>query len=272
MQASVRRALRDAYEKKELEFGSSRIEEIIKRSIQLQVNAVLFTEALPPAPPSRARMLSAWMRRTFTVDVSSVKILEFIRDDILPNDPRRMELEEFLHGEVEKTYNEHEEDMGADNMRELERYVMLEIIDRKWKDHLRDMDHLKEGIWLESYGGKDPKMRYKEIGYKIFKEMRGSLSREVAEMILKVRLVDGADMEEELSSRWGSQVTGRGDLGGFGEQKQKDLDAAEQAGKDHTVETFRRHKAKLKRNDPCWCNSGKKYKSCHMQDDLKKER
>ena len=149
---------------------------------------------------------------------------------------------------------------------------MLEIIDRKWKDHLRDMDHLKEGIWLRSYGGKDPKMAYKEEGYIIFKQMLQAMYDEIAELIFKVRVSTDEDMERDLEARWAITTTGRGDEGGFGEQSQRDREAAERAGQDEKPETFRRVRPKIGRNDKCHCGSGKKYKNCHMRKDRGEQR
>jgi hypothetical protein len=272
VQAAVRAVLRDAFEHNRLTFTLQRYQDLIRRAIWLQVETVLFAETLPPAAPSRARRLTEWMYQTFTVELEPQKILSFIKDEMMPTDPRRDDLEDFLFNACEEAYEKIEEEQGAEAMRTQERFVMLEIIDRKWKDHLRDMDHLKEGIWLESYGGKDPKERYKKEGWRIFVAMLQRMYDEIAELIFKVRIAPTERYAQNMQSRWNISSTGRGDVGGFGEQNERDREAAERAGKDDKVETIRRERPKVGPNEPCWCGSGKKYKKCHMKQDRRKQR
>jgi preprotein translocase subunit SecA len=267
IQAAVWGVLEDALTHNRLQFSVQRYEQIVREAIALQVDRILFSETLAPAAPSRARRLAEWLYHQLTVEVDPREILKFIKDELAGNDPRRDELEDFLFERCKKRYEEIEEEQGAETMRLQERFVMLEVIDRRWKDHLRDMDHLKEGIWLESYGGKDPKMRYKKQGWHIFTEMLQSTYDQIAELVFKVRLRVTEDINRDLAGRFVERSAGRGDVGGLGDQNQRDREAAERAGKTDKVETFRRTRKRVKPNDPCWCGSGKKYKHCHRQQD-----
>jgi preprotein translocase subunit SecA len=172
-------------------------------------------------------------------------------------------VEENLVVKVRKAYEAREKEFGQNPMREIEHFIQLDVIDKKWKDHLRDMDHLKEGIWLRSYAQKDPKLEYKREGYGLFREMMVAMYEEVTDLVLKVLPIRKED-EAELANRWNIQEEGRGDIGGFGEGTKEMAAQSEHGGSEFKpVETIRRDKPKVKPNEPCPCGSGKKYKKCH---------
>jgi preprotein translocase subunit SecA len=136
--------------------------------------------------------------------------------------------------EFKRQYEEKETTLGFDEMRELERIVMLKVIDTKWIELLDAMEDLKEGIGLRGYGGRDPLVEYKIEGYNMFQEMMDASRREIIDMIIKVQLMH--EGEQPLPKR----------------NYQSNLPPAE---------TIKRS-LKVGRNDPCPCGSGKKYKKC----------
>jgi preprotein translocase subunit SecA len=145
----------------------------------------------------------------------------------------------------------------------LERYVLLEIYDQAWKDHMHAIDLLKEAIGLRGYAEQDPKIAYKREGFQMFQEMMDSIQDKVTGIIFKARLLD----ESVLQSRYRIAAAQHADATntGFtpGGQVQKDRDAAMQAQGEQAIATIRREQPKVGRNEPCPCGSGKKFKQCH---------
>ena len=143
-------------------------------------------------------------------------------------------------------------------MTELERYVLLQIYDVAWKDHLLAMDHLKSGIGLRGYAEQDPRVAYKREGAKLFQEMVAGAREKVTDMIFKVRLTAGAEMASvyRISNMVHSQLSAYDEVA-------REMEAApERAGEMQRVKTIIRGVPKVGRNDPCPCGSGKKYKKC----------
>ena len=136
-------------------------------------------------------------------------------------------------------YEEKEREFGTDNMRELERIVMLKVVDQKWMDHIDAMDQLRHGIGLRAYGQRDPVVEYKFEGFEMFEEMIKSIQEEVIRIIMNSRI----DTERPL-------------------QREK---VAEPVAASHGEETVKKPVVKgnkVGRNDLCPCGSGKKYKKC----------
>ena len=126
----------------------------------------------------------------------------------------------------------------AEQLREIERVVLLKVIDGKWMDHINDMDQLRQGIGLQAYGQRDPKVEYKMIGYEMFDEMTKGITADTIRTLFHIRI------EQKVEREQVAKVTGTN----------KD-DTAVQAPK-------RRETKKIYPNDPCPCGSGKKYKQC----------
>jgi preprotein translocase subunit SecA len=137
---------------------------------------------------------------------------------------------------------------------ELEKYVLLQIYDSTWKDHLYSMDHLKSGIGLRGYAEKDPKIEYKREGYRMFQEMLSNIRDRVTDIIFKARL----ESSESMRSVWNISNAMHAEYDRFQEQQE----AAQAPQGERTVKTIKLEKPKVGRNDPCPCGSGKKYKKC----------
>ena len=158
-------------------------------------------------------------------------------------DGNRQAVKDRLIAECMAIYEEKEEQLGEDEngenrMREVERVFLLKTIDHKWMDHIDDMDQLRQGIGLQSYGQRDPVVEYKFTGYDMFNAMTEDIRRETAAALLNVRIEQKVEREEV------AKVTGTN----------KDESASKGP--------YQRKEAKVGRNSPCPCGSGKKYKQC----------
>lgn len=142
-------------------------------------------------------------------------------------------------------YQEREQEFGAETMRRIEYLVLLQIIDRKWMEHLSDMESLKEGIGLRAYGQRDPLMEYRFEAYEMFNRMVQSIQEDCVRMLFRVRLVDRQDAEEEAEQR-------------MRQMRQMRTNRDSEDSRPRTPRTVQ----KIGRNDPCPCGSGKKYKKC----------
>ena len=136
---------------------------------------------------------------------------------------------------------------GDDEMARVERFIVLQTLDNLWKDHLLNMDHLREGIGLRGYGQKDPLQEYRREGYDMFMAMIQRFREEAISLLLRIRPMRERETEELEARRRKQQqriTFGRGDDG------------------DDKPKTVKRKGQKVGRNDPCPCGSGKKYKKC----------
>ncbi|MCK6455037.1 MAG: SEC-C domain-containing protein [Phycisphaerae bacterium] len=145
----------------------------------------------------------------------------------------------------------------------LERYVLLQIYDQAWKDHMHAMDLLKEAIGLRGFAEQDPKIAYKREGFKMFQEMMDLVQDRVTSIIFKARLTDDARARTAYNIRAAqhAEATNLGFAGQTDEDRAAGLQA--QTKGEKKVETIRREQPRVGRNDPCPCGSGKKYKQCH---------
>jgi preprotein translocase subunit SecA len=150
------------------------------------------------------------------------------------------EIVESIFELVRARYEEREQELGPETMREFEKVVVLRAVDSKWMDHIDAMDQLRQGIHLRAYGGTDPLREYQFEGFEMFKEMVERIQEEVATYIMK------AQVESNLERK--AVAEGQAVSGGSSETKSKQpVKRGEKVG----------------RNDPCPCGSGKKYKLCH---------
>ncbi|MEW5770592.1 MAG: preprotein translocase subunit SecA [Pseudomonadota bacterium] len=146
---------------------------------------------------------------------------------------------------------------GTENIRHFERAILLQSLDNHWREHLAAMDHLRQGIHLRGYAQKNPKQEYKREAFELFERMLGTITREVAQVTLTVQIKSEADVEAVES-----QETGVSNV----QYHHADYDEALAAGGEeeaHGQQPEQRESAKVGRNDPCPCGSGKKYKHCH---------
>jgi preprotein translocase subunit SecA len=140
---------------------------------------------------------------------------------------------------------------------DLEKYVLLQVYDGTWKDHLYAMDHLKESIWTRSFAEKDPKVEYKREGFRMFNEMLEAIESRVTDIIFKVHLEAGA----RARTIWRVSQTAHDQVGQFA-MAERQRAAAQAPQGEQKVKQIKLEQPKVGRNDPCPCGSGKKYKKC----------
>ena len=170
---------------------------------------------------------------------------------------RRDEVKFKITEAVNKRYEEKEAMVGADNMRLNEKYLLLQIIDQQWKDHLLNIDHLKEGIGLRGYGQRDPLIEYKRESFEMFQSMMERIQDRVVKILWKIELSGGGRENEREESQRVSRA--------LPPQPPKQQLTFSGAPKEAPA-PVKRTSAKVGRNDPCPCGSGKKYKKCHGSD------
>jgi preprotein translocase subunit SecA len=192
----------------------------------------------------------------------------------------KVELEEYVFTKLKRRYDEKEALVGADVMRDTERWIMLSVIDAQWKDHLLSMDHLKEGIGMRAYGQKDPLIEYKKEAFAIFQDMMDRIEDETARFLFFLQPASGQRaFYDESESEWGQDLpSGPPAEEDRREAKESlvDLTRNIQRKKDREMESLQFtggessaapkqtviKGVKTGRNDPCPCGSGKKYKKC----------
>src|SRR5438094_512655 len=178
-------------------------------------------------------------------------------------------LQDLLVQRIRKVYEQRETTFGAPIMRHLEKLIMLQTLDALWKDHLLNMDHLKEGIGLRGYGQVNPLQAYQKEGYDMFEEMIRRMEADVVEKLMSVQL-----RTEAVGARPVVRMEGLEDeaaaLPAELEAMERRQRQAARVTLSHggpaapeKIETVRRDGDKVGRNDPCPCGSGKKYKKCH---------
>jgi preprotein translocase subunit SecA len=167
--------------------------------------------------------------------------------------------EDELAGEAErkKRLSEAAKEFLRSELSDLEKYVLLQIYDSTWKDHLYAMDHLKDSVWMRSFAEKDPKIEYKREGFRMFNEMLDSIEDRVTDIIFKVHLEAGA----RTRSVWNVRETIHNEVGQFAMAEQQRAAAQAPQG-EQKVKQIKLEQPKVGRNDPCPCGSGKKYKKC----------
>jgi preprotein translocase subunit SecA len=208
------------------------------------------------------------------VDVASMKAESIDREEVI----------RLLHEDVVQLYDEREKELGEELMRALERYLLLQIIDTQWREHLYDMDYLREGIHLRGFAQIDPLVAYKNEAYDLFTELMTGIWQRFAQMIFNVEVeVEGENgARDAVPPRRPAPGTSTGPRrvtysGGVGSAQPSALAAAAGAGAmapegydedgEPLVPVVEQRRVsdeeQIGRNDPCWCGSGKKFKKCH---------
>ena len=192
----------------------------------------------------------------------------------------RQELGDAVFEKLQELYNAKEKQMGADAMRYHERMIMLSVMDTQWKDHLLNMDHLKEGIGLRGYAQRDPLVEYKRESFDMFESMMQRFQEDTVRYLFHMQLVEAQQAPAMVAEKNDAEENGGeppapsrrrastsvDDLEAqFQRRKKRELEQARMAGSNGSTapQQVVRGQAKVGRNDPCPCGSGKKYKKCH---------
>jgi preprotein translocase subunit SecA len=199
-----------------------------------------------------------------------------------PEKVDREKLKDALDDDAMNAYDEREQQLGEELMRHLERSILLQVIDNRWREHLYDMDYLREGIHLRGFAQIDPLVAYKNEGFAMFEELMHSIWEEFSKLVFHAEVevqpgqvegvfkgngeptaldYSGGSLEAQPSAL--QQVAAQGGMQ-TGQSAEEAAEAALGNGAPEPVETVVKDEHdKIGRNDPCWCGSGKKYKKCH---------
>jgi preprotein translocase subunit SecA len=217
--------------------------------------------------------IEEWDLEALWAQLDQMFEVDFGPEEVDPQTIDRERLKQLLAEDALKLYDEREEELGEELMRALERYLLLQIIDQRWREHLYDMDYLREGIHLRGFAQIEPIVAYKNEAFTLFQDLMNTVWSDFARMIYNVEVqiegenggqgavpapqgggaaalqYTGGTLEDQPSAYGGDAPEGYVDAEGEPSPivQQRRVDEHEQLG----------------RNDPCWCGSGKKYKKCH---------
>ncbi|MEN3284913.1 MAG: preprotein translocase subunit SecA, partial [Solirubrobacteraceae bacterium] len=186
----------------------------------------------------------------------------------------REELIQRLTEDAIGLYDRREAELGDELMRALERYLLLQIIDNRWREHLYDMDYLREGIHLRGFAQIDPLVAYKNEAFTLFSDLMNTIWSDFSRMIFHVEVqIEGengdAPPAQQYTPTGSSTSSGRVSYsGGVGTAQPSALaEAADEAPAEPILPVVEQRRVadveQTGRNDPCWCGSGKKFKRCH---------
>jgi preprotein translocase subunit SecA len=204
------------------------VEDVVRRTVQRLAPEEVFNEEWDH------ELVLTGLTEVFPTTISADDLEEMVSSS---------ELEERSVEDALERYEEKEQALGSQTMRELERLVLLNITDTKWREHLYEMDYLQEGIHLRAYAQKDPLTEYRREAYLMFEELTDSIQDDFVKYIYRVELVrqdePGRPRPQRVQTTHGDQA--QGEAGGGAQARS----------------------GKVPRNAPCPCGSGKKYKKCH---------
>ena len=215
------------------------LKSVVMEMIEDQVFDIVAEFAIEKTPVNQWDMdgLSNRMKQVFNLDPDLSAAKEGALDE--------EQLSEMLYDYCTGIYNQREAAFGAEITREIERHIILQTVDTRWKEHLLSMDHLKEGIGLRGYAQQDPLRVYRKEGFEMFQGLMARVKEEVVGILFKIQ-ISTTDQIDEMK------------------QKEKQELNFSHADGSSIKQPVKRSSKKIKRNDPCPCGSGKKYKKCCM--------
>ncbi len=204
-----------------------------------------------------------WDVNTYAAEIESIYAIDPARDaGVNFKTMKPDEIQELIWQKASANYAEKETLAGGESLRAYERYIMLNIIDSQWKDHLLSIDHVKQGIGLVGYGQKDPLVEYKKQSFDMFQDMLDRIDTNTVKALFNLEIVQRDEQEEiERLERLEMQRARRQAAGMAFTGAMSGAEAAGAEAARHTP--FVRDTPKMKPNDPCHCGSGKKFKKCH---------
>ncbi len=240
--------------------GDDTSEEIREWIVEVATqNVVLFTESEDPTDWD-LDALAAQMTAMYGSDITA----EELRDEVELS--RDALVAEYVEDALE-TYNDRESNFGPELAREIERFVILQVVDTRWREHLESMDYLREGVHLRAMAQKDPLVEYRGEGHTMFEELSVAIREEVVVTLFHVE-VQLNEAEQALQPAEAPQALA------YEHDVSAGADAIAEAGGGGTAtavatqapvqrQVVKDEARDIGRNDPCWCGSGKKYKKCH---------
>ena len=214
---------------------------VIIEMIEEKIAQIVFDFAQEKIPVSEWNLkgLSDSVKKQFDFALDLKSIVTSDASNKLNND----KLIQIIQNKAKEKYAEKEALLGNDNTREFEKMIILQTVDMLWKDHLLNMDHLKEGIGLRGYAQQNPLIVYKKEGFAIFHRLIDRIKEEILELIFKIQFIRTNDFDNL-------------------ENKNQQKLQFSHSDNSITKQPIKRDKLKIGRNNPCPCNSGKKFKKC----------
>jgi preprotein translocase subunit SecA len=212
-----------------------------------------------------------WDLEALWAQLDQIFEVDFGPEEIDPQTVDREELKQLLAEDAQKLYDEREEELGSELMRALERYLLLQIIDQRWREHLYDMDYLREGIHLRGFAQIEPIVAYKNEAFTLFQDLMNTIWSDFARMIYNVEVrIEGENGHADAVPERAAGGAGAAALqysGGTMDDQPSAYGEGEEYAEAEPFPVVQQRRVdeneQLGRNDPCWCGSGKKYKKCH---------
>jgi len=224
----------------------SMIDEIVERNVSYLMDGVEDEE-------EALQKVIAWFRLRFPIYLGDLK------------DKTAEDLTEGLIKKIKNAYEEREKTIGSGRLRQIEKIIMLQVIDSQWKDHLHNMDALREGIGLRAYGQKDPLIEYQHEGFALFEEMTNKIKEETIHFLFRVMPAQTIEEKTVLSTAQRHFSHPQADSLSNVNIHEDSVESQHHHGSnadESQSQTYRREAPKVGRNEPCPCGSGKKYKHC----------
>ena len=234
-------------------------ENISETVVDLRVDVVdaLISEYIPPGSIDEqwnVKGLTKALTEELDIEMDIQAMLD--ADDALHEDTLREEIQEV----TKQVFEIKEEAIGGEAMRQLERNIMLHVLDSHWKEHLAGMDHLRQAVGLRGYAQKNPKQEYKREGFEMFESLLNKIKHDVVVFLLRIEVQEPGEVDQFAEHPDQEMEFTHADSGGELELQPQ---AHEPFEAPQSVETFEREGKKVGRNEPCPCGSGKKFKQCH---------
>ncbi|MBF0102694.1 MAG: preprotein translocase subunit SecA [Desulfobacterales bacterium] len=213
------------------------IVEMITEQIDIIVNSFGFDASHPESPNTNSLNESVFNQFNHQLALTYKKVFDFNNDD---------DLYDYIYDQIIEKYSAKENEITEKPLRSLERHVVLNTVDTFWKDHLLNMDHLKEGIGLRGYAQQNPLIVYKKEGFEMFQSLISRIKEEILRILFRIEIRVNEHVEEPVQPKEQKFFFSHGN-------------------EDSKPETIRRNDKKTGRNDLCPCGSGKKFKRCCMK-------
>jgi preprotein translocase subunit SecA len=238
----------------------------IVRNIREDVVNDVITEYIPPGSLDEQWDLDGLQEAIGNEFGLDMPVKQWMEED---HDLNETGLRDRILDTMLEDYAAKEQMVGADGMRQYEKFILLQVLDRLWKEHLAAMDYLRKSIGLRGYAQKNPKQEYKRESFNMFTELLDRIKHEAVSILSKVQ-IRARDEVDELEQQGHSQPQNvsyqHQEVAGMQDAAEAEAgagDVAAEAPRGEPQKPYVRTERKLGRNEPCWCGSGKKFKHCH---------
>ena len=240
-------------------------EEIFQMTKQMREASIanVFTAFVPPGSIEEQwdiEQLDEALEREYGEKLS---VAQWLEDD---HDLHEETMLERIQEQLNDSYQAKVEQVGSEVVGRFEKAVMLQVLDTQWKDHLAAMDYLRQGIGLRGYAQKNPKQEYKRESFEMFTQMLDGVDHEVVGILARVQVQNEDDVNavEEQNARQQQMQQGMSmEHADAASALHPDQAQGHEDESESSVQPFVRGEKKVGRNEPCWCDSGKKFKHCH---------